>query len=211
MYFSFKFFDFGAAICFFAASRAWCILFLYPISPPFFKGSRTSTPQVDFFSVQIFLQRLVCCSCLKVEFLLKTDSGYPKDAGVNTKYETLGIIFNITTLGQFYQCPPSPIPGDRARGKRRCFSPGDAARHSKSAAPTVGSIRNFVGNTLLFDFSGCSTGRGPSHNGRGPSHQSSVLKHRDTYGQAQVCREGHQGSSRCAPIAFSRVPYKSFD
>jgi len=31
--------------------------------------------------------------------------------------------------------------------------------------------------------------------GRGPSHQSHVLEHRDTYGQAQVCSNGHQGSS----------------
>jgi len=30
---------------------------------------------------------------------------------------------------------------------------------------------------------------------RGPSHQSRVFEHRDTYGQAQVCSGGHQGSS----------------
>jgi len=35
----------------------------------------------------------------------------------------------------------------------------------------------------------------PGDLGRGPSHQSHVLKHRDTYRQAQVCRKGHQGSS----------------
>ena len=35
----------------------------------------------------------------------------------------------------------------------------------------------------------------PGELGRGPSHQSHVLEHRDTYGQAQVCSKGHQGSS----------------
>jgi len=35
----------------------------------------------------------------------------------------------------------------------------------------------------------------PGDLGRGPSHQSHVLEHRDTYGQAQVCSKGHQGSS----------------
>jgi len=35
----------------------------------------------------------------------------------------------------------------------------------------------------------------PGDLGWGPSHQSHVLEHRDTYGQAQVCSKGHQGSS----------------
>jgi len=35
----------------------------------------------------------------------------------------------------------------------------------------------------------------PGDLGRGPSQQSHVLEHRDTYGQAQVCSKGHQGSS----------------
>jgi len=80
---------------------------------------------------------------LRVEFLLKTDSGYPKDTGVNKRWQPLGIPSAITPIGQLHQSPPSPIPGDR-----RC-----------------------------------------------PSHQSHVLEHRDTYGQAQVCSKGHQGSS----------------
>ena len=81
---------------------------------------------------------------LRVEFLLKTDSGYPKDTGVNKPWQPIGIPSAIAPLGQLHQSPPSPIPGDL---------------------------------------------------GRGPSHQSHVLKHRDTYGQAQVCSKGHQGSS----------------
>ena len=38
-------------------------------------------------------------------------------------------------------------------------------------------------------------GTGRTAGGRGPSHQSDVPDHRDTYGQAQGCIEGHQGSS----------------
>ena len=81
---------------------------------------------------------------MRVEFLLKTDSGYPKDTGVNKPWQPLGIPFAITPIGQLHQSPPSPIPGDL---------------------------------------------------GRGPSHQCHVLEHRDTYGQAQVCSKGHQGTS----------------
>jgi len=85
---------------------------------------------------------------LRVEFLLKTDSGYPKDTGANKPWQPLGIPFAITPIGQLHQSPPSPIPGDL---------------------------------------------------GRGLSHQSHVLEHRDTYGQAQVCSKGHQGSSLDRP------------
>ena len=58
--------------------------------------------------------------CLRVDFLLETARGYPKDSGV-----TLFTLANAenplryNTLGQLYQSPPWPIPGDRARGKRR--------------------------------------------------------------------------------------------
>jgi len=37
---------------------------------------------------------------LRVEFLLKTDSGYPKDTGVNKPWQPLGIPFAITPIGQ---------------------------------------------------------------------------------------------------------------
>ena len=53
---------------------------------------------------------------LRVEFLLKTDSGYPKDTGVNKPWQPLGIPFAITPMGQLHQSPPSPIPGDLGRG-----------------------------------------------------------------------------------------------
>jgi len=46
---------------------------------------------------------------LRVEFLLKTDNGCPKDAKV-----TLITMAN----GQLHQSPPSPVPGDQACGKR---------------------------------------------------------------------------------------------
>jgi hypothetical protein len=54
--------------------------------------------------------------CLRVEFLLKTDSGYPKDTGVNKPWQPLRIPFAITPIGQLHQSPPSPIPGDLGRG-----------------------------------------------------------------------------------------------
>ena len=53
---------------------------------------------------------------LRVEFLLKTDSGYPKDTGVNKPWQPLGIPFARTPIGQLHQSPPSPIPGDLGRG-----------------------------------------------------------------------------------------------
>jgi len=53
---------------------------------------------------------------LRVEFLLKTDSGYPKDTGVDKPWQPLGIPFAITHIGQLQQSPPSPIPGDLERG-----------------------------------------------------------------------------------------------
>ena len=89
---------------------------------------------------------------LRVEFLLKTDSGYPKDTGVWTPWQPLRIPFATTPVGQLYQSPPSPIPGDL---------------------------------------------------GRSPSHQSHILGHRDTYGQAQICSKGHQGSSVDRPCQIS--------
>ena len=53
---------------------------------------------------------------LRVEFLLKTDSGYPKDTGVNEPWQPLGIPFGITPIGQLYKSLPSPIPEDLGRG-----------------------------------------------------------------------------------------------
>ena len=53
---------------------------------------------------------------LRVEFLLETDSGYPKDTGVNKPWQPLGIPFAIAPIGQLHQSPPSPIPGDLGRG-----------------------------------------------------------------------------------------------
>ena len=76
----------------------------------------------------------VCVACMRVEFLLKTDSGYPKDTGVTySTWQPLGIPSAIRPIGQLHQSPPSPIPGDRARGKRR----GVSARHrSRTRGPT---------------------------------------------------------------------------
>ena len=85
-------------------------------------------------------------------FLLKTDSGYPKDTGVNKPWQPLRIPSAVTPIGQIHRSPPSPIPGDL---------------------------------------------------GIGPSHMSHLLELRNTYGQAQVCSKGHQGSSvdrPCQPL-----------
>ena len=53
---------------------------------------------------------------MRVEFLLKTDSGYPKDTGVKKPWQPLGIPSAITPIGQLHQSPPSPFPGDLGRG-----------------------------------------------------------------------------------------------
>jgi len=77
-------------------------------------------------------------SPLRVDFLLKTDSGYRRDAEVTLfTRQTLRVSFALTPIGQLQQSPPSPVPGDRARGKRKGFSPGAAARHrSPTRVPT---------------------------------------------------------------------------
>jgi len=56
---------------------------------------------------------------VRVEFLLKTDSGYPKDTGVNKPWQPLGIPFAITPISQLHQSLPSPIPGDLEMGDVR--------------------------------------------------------------------------------------------
>jgi len=38
----------------------------------------------------------------EIEFLLRTDSGYPQDAGVTTTWHTMGISFAIAPLGQLH-------------------------------------------------------------------------------------------------------------
>jgi len=46
---------------------------------------------------------------LREEFLLKTDSGYPKDTGLNKPWQPLGIPSAITLISQFHQSPLSSI------------------------------------------------------------------------------------------------------
>ena len=82
--------------------------------------------------------------CLRIEFLLKTVSGYHKDTGVT--------LFTLAT-------------------------PGNPLHYNTHwSAPPVSSLTQ----------------------SRGPKRSQSpvdMLEHRDTYGQAQVCSKGHQGSS----------------
>jgi len=83
--------------------------------------------QVLFPDSKKFLS-IFCCktrhlppsqNCLRVEFLFKTDSGYPRDAGVffHSRWQTwtLGVPSALTPIGQLHQSPPLPVPGDLGR------------------------------------------------------------------------------------------------
>ena len=62
---------------------------------------------------------LVQKSGLKIEFLLKTDGGYPRDAGIffHSRWQTLGVPSALTPIGQLHQSPPSPVPGPGDLGR----------------------------------------------------------------------------------------------
>jgi len=88
----------------------------FPLHPPFYPCwtilvERISS--VKWTGVQPVALRH---GLLGVEFLLKTDSEYPKDTGVNKPWRPLGILFGITPINQLHQSPPSPIPGDLGTG-----------------------------------------------------------------------------------------------
>jgi len=53
----------------------------------------------------LFFFQVIVLICLRVEFLLKTDSGYPKDTGQNKPWQPLGIPFAITPIGQLTEIP----------------------------------------------------------------------------------------------------------
>ena len=54
--------------------------------------------------------------CFREEILLKTDSGYPKDAEVTLfNRANPGNSLRLTPIGQLHQSLPSPIPGDLER------------------------------------------------------------------------------------------------
>ena len=134
--------------------------------------------------------------------------GIPRTQGLfYSPWQPLGIPFATTPIGQLHQSPPSPIPGDRARGKWRGFSPGAAARHrSRTKAPTdLQSTFFLCFPDFMWNWTSPTRFPAKSEIGhrRGPSHQSHVLEHRDTYGQAQVSGKGHQGSSVDRPCQLS--------
>jgi len=54
---------------------------------------------------------------LRVEFLLKTDDGYPRDASVfvHSRWQTLGVPSALIPISQLHQSPPLPVPGDLER------------------------------------------------------------------------------------------------
>jgi len=53
---------------------------------------------VDIMSKFVKIRVYAVSWSLRVEFLLKTDSGYPKDTGVNKPWQLLGIPFAIYFL-----------------------------------------------------------------------------------------------------------------
>jgi len=94
-----------------------------------------AVPRTDLEAMASFsLTSLTVFFALRVEFLLKTDSGYPRDAGVlfHPRWQTLGVPFALTPIGQLRQSPPSSVPGDWARGKpqsRRAPQESDQSLH----------------------------------------------------------------------------------
>ena len=66
---------------------------------------------------QTKLMMWIVCFCLRVEFLSKTDNGYPRDAGIffHSRWQTLGVPFALTPIGQLHQSQPSPVPGNLGR------------------------------------------------------------------------------------------------
>jgi len=87
---------------------------------------------------------------LRVEFLLKTDSGYPKDTGVKKPWQPLGIPFAITPIGQLHQSPPSPIQGLRVQFLLKTDSgyPKDTVGFEEFGALSVGI---FVSRKKILD------------------------------------------------------------
>ena len=84
-----------------------------PVVPGCVPAASSDIADEEIASWRMRLQPL---PSLRVEFLLKTDSGYPKDTGVDKPWQTLGIPSTITPIGQLHQSPPWPIPGDLGRG-----------------------------------------------------------------------------------------------
>jgi len=72
----------------------------------------TQLPQTRIQVVRSNKVALLVCK-LRVEFLLKTDSGYFKDTGVNKPWQPLGIPFAITPIGVCYFVLLKPILGNR--------------------------------------------------------------------------------------------------
>jgi len=75
-----------------------------------------------FWKKRNFGVTVLCHACkiqLMAQFLMKTERRIPRTRELlHTPWQPLGIPFAITPLSYLYQSLPSPIPGDRARGKR---------------------------------------------------------------------------------------------
>jgi len=99
-------------------------------------------PVAFYFFAATLLTRILCLFvCLRVEFLLKTDSGYPKDTGVNKPWQPLRIPFTIIPICQLHQSPPSPIPGDLGRGPSHQSTCSNIETHMDRPKSVVRVIR----------------------------------------------------------------------
>ena len=79
---------------------------------------------------------------LNVEFLLKIDSGFPKDTGIPLlQWQPLGIPSAVTPIGQLHQSPPSPMPGDLGRGPQFASNSCSPASYSLFMMKHLKSIR----------------------------------------------------------------------
>jgi len=116
-------------------------------------------PRFIVYGAFKYTSSILLLQLLRVEFLLKTDSGYSKDTGVT--------LFTLATPGNPLRC------------------------NTHRSAPPVSALSN---------------SRGPRKRSQSPVD---MLERRDTYGQAQVCSKGHQGSSvdRLCQPSFHRIKF----
>ena len=120
-------------------------------------------------------------SHLRVEFLLKTDSGYPRDAEVTLF--TLENPEHFLRFNTHWSAPPSGFDGVRYLMGVEFLLKTDGGWNPKDTGWQPLGILSAI--TPIGQLHQSSPSPIPGDLGRCPSHQSHVLEHRDTYGQAQ--------------------------
>jgi len=80
---------------------------------------------------------------LRVEFLLKTENGYSRDASFfpHSRWHTLGVPSVLTPIGQHHQSPPSPVPGDLGMSQSPVSRNSNIERRMDRPKAVVGVIR----------------------------------------------------------------------